>query len=211
MDIPVRIPQSMPRMLPVTFEISVINKKQIGFDIFTGGKVKEDQGVGAEAIIDAVATDVPIFLRSSKPSDDTLTGSVVLQNVVLKNSVTAVGVADAPDLLAGKPNGEIVIERWGQGHVYKGTSQEQAFVQGALPGGQVASCLLDRDGRVVSRSRPQYENYGVEQFVSVREYGAAGDGKTVRVLLRLTTSPSLVYAQDDTAALQKILDDVGGA
>ena len=41
-----------------------------------------------------------------------------------------------------------------------------------------APSLLDESGRIVSRTHPQYEDYDVTQFVSVRDHGAKGDGVT---------------------------------
>jgi hypothetical protein len=41
-----------------------------------------------------------------------------------------------------------------------------------------APCLLDDTGRIVSRTHPQYEDYDVTEFVSVRDHGAKGDGVT---------------------------------
>lgn len=45
------------------------------------------QGVGAEAIIDAVVTNTPVFLQRSK-TQSTLDGSIVLSNVKLTNVPT---------------------------------------------------------------------------------------------------------------------------
>lgn len=41
-----------------------------------------------------------------------------------------------------------------------------------------APSLLDDSGRIVSRTHPQYADYDVTEFVSVRDYGAKGDGVT---------------------------------
>lgn len=141
--------------------------------------------MGAESIIDATAVDTPIFLRSSKPSNGTLAGSLVLQNIRLLRCRTAVGVVNAPDLVSADPEGEMCIKRWGQGNIYTGANGAGRFVQGPLPGSQVAPCLLDRHGKIVSRSRPQYEFCHIEQFVSVRAEGVVGDGVMVSYCLLL--------------------------
>jgi glucan 1,3-beta-glucosidase len=102
----------------------------------------------------------------------------VLQNAHLDRCAVAVGVADGHVVLPGAHNGVTTIERWGQGNTYQGTSQELRFVQGPLPGRKVHASLLDERGQVVGRGRPQYEDYAVDQLVSVKAEGAVGDGKT---------------------------------
>ncbi|KAL1876708.1 hypothetical protein Plec18167_005116 [Paecilomyces lecythidis] len=54
---------------------------------------------------------------------------------------------------------------------------------------QIPKELLDSQGNVFERAKPQYENVPVSSFVSVKSAGAKGDGST-----------------DDTAAIQKVLD-----
>lgn len=71
-----------------------INNCQIGFDLTQGSTSNTGaQGVGAEAIIDAVVTNTPTFILSSAPSSGHLQGSIVLNNIQLTNVPIAVGVA----------------------------------------------------------------------------------------------------------------------
>lgn len=53
--------------------------------------------------------------------------------------------------------------------------------------------LLDNNGKVFERSKPQYENHPASSFISVRNFGAKGDGKT-----------------DDTQVLQAIFAQAEG-
>lgn len=55
--------------------------------------------------------------------------------------------------------------------------------------GQFPKELLDSQGNVFERSKPQYEDVAASSFVSVKSAGAKGDGST-----------------DDTAAIQAVLD-----
>lgn len=161
---------------------------QVGFDLSTGGTTQSDQTVGAEAIIDAVVTNTPIFVRSSTASAGSLKGSLVLNNIKLNNVPTAVGVVGGTTVLAG---GTTTIASWGQGNVYSGTSGTKTFTQGNVPAPTKASSLLDSAGRIFGKTRPQYGAYAVSQFVSARDQGAKGDGKT-----------------DDTAAIKSLLSKV---
>lgn len=182
---------------------------QVGFDVNIGGTTQEEQvrnsfdpfartsfltqypqGVGAEAIIDAVVTNTPVFLRTSKASRGKLSGSIVLNNVKLLNVPIAVGVQGGETTLNG---GSITIQSWGQGNVFKGTNSKGKFTQGAISNFNKPACLLDESGNIFGKSHPQYENYAVGQFVSVKDQGAKGDGRT-----------------DDTDALQAVLAKVCG-
>jgi len=171
-----------------TFQGVNINNCQVGFDLMTGGLSEDDQTVGAEAIIDAVVTNTPIFVRTST-SSSSLAGSLVLNNIQLNNVPTAVGVVGGAVVLAG---GTTTIESWGQGNVYSGTSSSYSFTQGNIAAPNKAGSLL-AGGKIFGRTHPQYEDYAVSQFVSVKTLGAKGDGST-----------------DDTATLQSILNQYSG-
>lgn len=144
--------------------------------------------MGGEAVIDAVVTKTPIFVRTSNPSNGTLAGSLVLNNIKLIDVPTAVGVVGGAVVLAG---GSTTIAAWAQGNVYRGTSGLATFTQGAIADFNKPSSLLDGAGRIFGKSHPQYANHDVSQFVSVRSCGAKGDGET-----------------DDTAAINEILAKV---
>ncbi|KAJ6581152.1 exo-beta-1,3-glucanase [Mycena capillaripes] len=174
-----------------TFQGVNINNCQVGFDLATGGGFT-GQTVGAEAIIDATATNTPIFLRASSTSNGQLigAGSLVLNNIKLNNVPTAVGVVGGAVILAG---GTTTITSWGQGNVYSGSSPTGKFTQGTITAPPKPAVLLDSSGKIFGKSHPQYAAYAVSQFVSVRDQGAKGDGKT-----------------DDTAALKAIFAAFAG-
>ena len=163
-------------------------RKQVGFDLATGGTTAANQGYEAEAIVDAVVTNTPIFVRTSLPSNGVLAGSLLLNHIKLNNVPVAVGVAGGAVVLAG---GTLTIDSWAQGNVYSGTSGQKEFTQGNISPVIKASSLLNRAGNIVSKGHPQYESYSVSQFVSARDEGCAGDGKT-----------------DDTAAIKALLAKV---
>ncbi|KAI0797623.1 exo-beta-1,3-glucanase [Abortiporus biennis] len=173
-----------------TFQGVLINNCGVGFDLMTGGTTQDTQTVGAEAIIDANVINTPIFVRSSVATTS-LAGSLVLNNIQLSNVPTAVGVVGGQVVLVGTPQ-LTTIDSWAQGNVYSGTNSQGKFVQANVPAPTKAGSLLS-GGKIFGRTHPQYEDYAVSQFMSVKSQGAKGDGTT-----------------DDTAALQAIFDQFAG-
>ena len=115
-----------------------------------GTKDGSSQGVGAEAIIDAVVTNSPIFLRTTAASTGTLDGSIVLNNIKLTNVPIAVGVQGGATVLNG---GTTTISSWAQGNIFTGSSGSASYRTGSISIPK-ASSLLDSSGRIFGKTRP---------------------------------------------------------
>ncbi|KAJ3821137.1 glycoside hydrolase family 55 protein [Lentinula raphanica] len=172
-----------------TFQGITINNCSVGFDLLTGGTTSASQSVGSETIVDAVVNNTPYFVRSSNTSNDFLSGSLVLINVQLNNVPVAVGALNQSKPLLPGTSGVMHIAAWGQGNVYRGSNPKFSYTQGTIQTPRISESLLDSEGRIVCRNRPQYEDYSLDQIVSAKDYGAKGDGKA-----------------DDTQVLQALLN-----
>ncbi|KAJ7184275.1 exo-beta-1,3-glucanase [Mycena filopes] len=81
-----------------------------------------------------------------------------------------------------------VSSNWQFGNVYMGNNPKGTFTQGSVAAPPKPSSLLDSAGHIFGKMHPQYADHHVHDFVSVRDHGATGDGKT-----------------DDTYAINEIL------
>lgn len=89
--------------------------------------------------------------------------------------------------------GTKTIDTWAQGNVYSVTDSSGHFVQSSISSIQKPQMLLDATGRIFGREMPQYEDFSPDQFVSVKQLGARGDGTS-----------------DDTEILNTILEQWSG-
>lgn len=143
-----------------------------------------------------MATNTPTFVRTANQSNGSLAnaGSLVLNNAKLVNVPVAVSVLNGPTILLGTSPAihTKTIDSWVQGNVFKGSNSQGPFTQGYTSSPSKPRSLLGPDGKIVSRTHPQYADHDVSDFVSARDHGAVGDGVT-----------------DDTQALQKLFNKVG--
>lgn len=163
-----------------------INNCTTGLNMYAGGPTA--LSVGSITFFDSSISDTDTFVRTgyTANSQPPAANSLILENIHLSNVPVAVEGGANTTVLAGTPTNSY-ISAWGEGHSYtpNGPNNFQGFIQPvSRPAG-----LLQANGDYYVRSKPQYEQYPVSDFISARDVGATGDGKT-----------------DDTAALQKAIN-----
>ncbi|EMC99022.1 glycoside hydrolase family 55 protein [Baudoinia panamericana UAMH 10762] len=163
-----------------TYKSISINNCSIGLNMASGGSTA--QSVGSVTFIDSqISNTVTGILTAHGPaSQPPAAGSLILENVVFSNVEYAVAGANNATNLAG---GSFTVAAWGEGHQYTPTGPTN--FQGPITPNARPASLLQPGGKYYERSKPQYQQYGVSSFLSARDAGATGNGRT-----------------DDTAALQ---------
>ncbi|KAJ7739000.1 pectate lyase superfamily protein-domain-containing protein [Mycena metata] len=160
--------------------------QNIGFDLNTGGLTLATQSAGGVLIIDSKISTTGIGIRSAD-------SAWRFHNVAFTGISTANIQSSSGTVVAANLNTGIGLE-WFQGNVYLGTSKR--YLQGSFtPVGSRPQTLTDITGTYLYRSRPQYETYSGNQFLTLMTsgLGAMEDG-----------------INDDTAAINTFLSTNSG-
>ncbi|KAK2616513.1 hypothetical protein QQS21_000556 [Conoideocrella luteorostrata] len=169
-----------------TFHGVSIKNCGIGINMANGGDV---QTVGSVILVDSSISDTPIGITTVyNPGQSGTNGTLVLDNVDMTKNVP-VAVQNGGNKQTILP-GNALISSWTQGRSYSGVTGKAS--QGPRNAVAKPAALTDSSGKIVTRSKPQYNDVPASKFVSVKSKGAKGDGKT-----------------DDTAAIQAIFDSIG--
>ncbi|KAF2016582.1 glycoside hydrolase family 55 protein [Aaosphaeria arxii CBS 175.79] len=157
-----------------TYKSVSINNCRVGFNISAGGPSAVN--VGSLTLFDSSIKNTQVGIVTSRTADSEPAGagSVYLENVELENVASAVlGVNGT--VLAGS-SGAIVIPAWADGHRYLPNGPSE--VRGTIDPSKRPGSLLDAEGKYFEKSKPQYGEVPLDQFLSVRDLGAKGDGTT---------------------------------
>lgn len=164
----------------------------VGLDMANG---PENQTVGSVVFSDSKISNTPVGVNISWSQENNVPssgGNLILDNVDMTTGVDhPVQHYTGTDML---PKTSEIIKSWatGDGYDYDGSSPlKKNRASGTLSGPNKAQSLLDPNGAIFGRSKPQYENVPASKFKSIKKYGCKGDGES-----------------DDTQCLQEFLNSV---
>ena len=178
-----------------TFKSLSINNCGVGINMaVTSGP----QTVGSILVQDSTFSGTPTGIITSFSTQNNAPatgGTLVIDNVDFTGSQKAIADVSGATVLAGGTK----VASWGQGHAYttgsgvgaqkRANTSPQIAIHGPLAAPKKPAALLNAQGAVFERSKPQYESVPSSSFLSVKAAGAVGDGNT-----------------DDTAAIQAVFD-----
>ncbi|KAG8957022.1 hypothetical protein FRC00_004571 [Tulasnella sp. 408] len=173
-----------------TFQRFRFQNTTVGFQIA--------QGSGSEVLLDGDVRDVKTFVKTTSashfvlesPSPPSFSGSVLLDNIKFTNVQKGLVDDTGATRLSG---GTKTIRQWAQGHKYYDSVGTPTSVRGSVNAPNKPAQLLDSSGKIFQRGRTDYSDYAANQFASVMDAGAKGDGVT-----------------DDTKAIQAFIKKYAG-
>ncbi|KAI0443520.1 pectin lyase fold/virulence factor [Xylaria telfairii] len=125
----------------------------IGFNI-SGAGGDSGQGTGSVSLIDCSVHDVPVGILTNSLEN---APNIVLDNTVFTNVDQIIQVDGGDALLSGNS------DLWATGRRYNGS--EGSTETGDVDAPAKAKSLLDDDGKLFVRSRPQYGGHGADDFL----------------------------------------------
>ncbi|KAL2106697.1 hypothetical protein VUR80DRAFT_6331 [Thermomyces stellatus] len=144
--------------------------------------------VGSVLVLDSKISNTPVGINTLySPQNTDTNNTLIIDNVDMSENV--------PVAVSNKGTGAAILEgntniaSFVQGRIYNGADGGTAVQETQTPVNK-PSVLLDESGKVVTRSKPQYEDVSASHFISVKKKGAAGDGVT-----------------DDSDIIQQVFDE----
>jgi hypothetical protein len=152
-----------------TFQDVKISNCLVGIDTANN---PSNQTVGSVILVDSVIQATVAGINNSFTGIPPTGGTLVIDNVDFTGSPIAVQDYAGETLLPGGS----VVQSWTRGQTYTGAAG--ARDAGMLNPSPFKPESLLANGKLFSRSKPQYADYPASAFVSVKSAGAKGDGRT---------------------------------
>ncbi|PKS09514.1 hypothetical protein jhhlp_004131 [Lomentospora prolificans] len=152
-----------------TYKSLVVEDCKVGVDVV-------DNSTASLTILDSKFTRVGEAVKTKRDGDNTnpkASGSLVLENVSF-DKVTAILTGPKGVIIPGDSAGETLVEGYADGHLYdyKGP---KVYTGDDIKYFPRPSALLDGD-KYYEKSKPTYGDVPASNFVSIRDFGASGNG-----------------------------------
>ncbi|KAF2416329.1 family 55 glycoside hydrolase [Tothia fuscella] len=181
-----------------------VNNCKIGIDMTQNPNPSLGSALLQDAVFTGVDRAIVTTFNCTNQSKPPSAGSLIIENADFTGAMIAVSYPNRTVILPGGSK----IQHWMQGQTYSayyGPQQfpdrgnetcyipkaQQVCVQGSLPPPPKPAVLLDADGAIFDKGKPNYDNEPLSAFVSTKDNGCKGDG-----------------IADDTACIRKIFADV---
>ncbi|PGH19016.1 hypothetical protein AJ79_00050 [Helicocarpus griseus UAMH5409] len=142
----------------------------IAFNI-SGRRGDTDQGIGSVSVIDSKISNCPVAILTNSRKDG-VNGppNIVIGNLEMNNVGITVQDESGDTILEGSDR----VDLWAIGRRYNG--YEGTYTSGPVDAPAKGSRLLADDGKLFYRPRPQYEDFGIDQFRIATEHNCKNDG-----------------------------------
>ena len=169
-----------------TYQQMSFNNVSVGLNMSSGGVT--NQAVASIVLFDSEFNNVDIGIIHAHTANayPPAAGSLILENINFSNVRVGVQGPNGTDLSGSQH--AFTVPAWALGHAYYPSSTNFTELHGYI-NPNLRSPALTSLGKYYTRPKPQYQDWPVSQFLSVRSAGARGDGVT-----------------DDTAALQQAIN-----
>jgi glucan 1,3-beta-glucosidase len=169
-----------------------VNNCKIGIDMTQNPNPSLGSALLQDAVFSNVSQAIVTTFNCTNQSKPPSAGSLIIDNVDFRGAEIAISY---PNRTAILPGGSI-IPFWIQGQTYSAYYGPQVFpdhgnetcyipkaqqvcVQGSLPPPPKPASLLDADGAIFDKAKPNYDDQPLNAFISTKDNGCKGDGHTV--------------------------------
>ncbi|KAF6828452.1 glucan 1,3-beta-glucosidase [Colletotrichum musicola] len=143
-----------------------IDGAAIGFNISGAGGI-DGQGIGSVSIIDSTIRNVETAILTHSGTNSP---NIVIDNLEMSGVGATVRDVNGNVILGASGH----VELWAIGKRYNG--YEGTSTAGPIDAPTRPQSLLDDDGKLFYRAKPQYEDFAVGQFRIATEHGCRNDG-----------------------------------
>ncbi|KAG8933801.1 hypothetical protein FRC01_007047 [Tulasnella sp. 417] len=196
-----------------TFQSFDFRNTTVGFKISQGANSTAAQSAGSEVLLDGDVSNVQTFIKTSTPTTTSLAGSVLLDNVKFTNVQDGFVDGAGVTKLTG---GTKTIRQWAEGNKYWDSVTTPTYILDNVNAPTKPSSLLDSNGRIYQRGRTDYADYAADQFASVRDAGAKGDGvtddtKAIKAFIKKYAACKILYFDAGTYMITDTIEFPSGS